>query len=258
MPHRRGRPDCVPAGRPETACRAPLNSGGRRIPLSTLAAPTELLALRGLASVTGTHVGVALAGICGTPVRGAGARTGVRAGFSLAHTAGRIVPPSVLGQIPARVPVPARLLVIVLANVRVNGVGLFGLPGYIVPESPGITSLLLGFLLQPGGINLGLLGVSTGAARAGLLLPRIKLHLLRLPAHFGGLFAVRFVPFLFQCPAATARHQKHDQKDHHNNAYNHPNPRCNVQATHLFPLAAIGPRITGLAGASDPLISVTV
>jgi hypothetical protein len=108
------------------------------------------------------------------------------------------------------------------------------LPGYIVTEGPRIASLLLGFPLQASGINLSLLGVSAGTARAGFLGTRIELHLLSLLAHFGGLFAVSFVLFLLQSPAATTRHQKHDQKDHHNNANNHPNPRRHVQTAHLF------------------------
>jgi hypothetical protein len=144
-------------------------------------------------------------------------------------------------RIPANIPAPAR--VVRLANVRIYCVGFCGLPGNIVPEGSRIAGLLLGFLLQPRCVNLGLLRVSTGTARPRLLLTRIKLHRFRLPAHFGGLFPIRLIPLLLHCPAPTARHQEHDEKDHHNNANNNPNPGCNVQATHLFPFASTGPAL---------------
>ena len=159
--------------------------------------------------------------------------------------------------VPAKVPAPALVLIlanVILANVRIYGVGLFGLPGHVIPEGPRVARLLLGFLLQPRSLHLSLLGVSAGTACPGFLLARLEFYVLSLSAHLRGLFAVRFVPFLLQCPAATPRHQKHDQKDHHNNANNHPNPRCNVQATHLFPFAAIEPRAAEPAAAMDPLI----
>ncbi|MCU1434958.1 MAG: hypothetical protein JWR71_1683 [Pseudarthrobacter sp.] len=177
----------------------------------------------------------------------------------MAHAAG-VVPHGFPAQILACVlvapgpPAPARIPVPVLVDIRINGVGLFGLPGHIITEGSRIAGLLLGFLLQPRGVNLGLFRVSTGPARPGLLLAGIELHLLRLPAHFGSLFAVRLVTLLLHCPAATARHQECDQKNHHNNAHNYPNPGCNVQATHLFPSASAGPRATGLTDGSDPLI----
>ncbi len=145
---------------------------------------------------------------------------------------------------PHGVPVhiaPAAARVPVRTNIRINGVGLFGMPRHILAEGARIIGLLLGFLLEPRGLNLGLFRVRAGPARAGFLLTRIKLNLFGLPAYFSGFLAVGLVPLLLHCPAPTARHQENNDKDHHNNANNNPNPGCNVQATHLFPFASTGP-----------------
>lgn len=146
--------------------------------------------------------------------------------------------------------------VVIRADIGVKCVGLFGMLRHFLAEGARITGFLLGFLLQPRSLNLSLFGVSAGTARPGFLLTRVELHFLGLPAYFGGFFAVRFVPLLLHCPASTARHQEHDEQDHHNKANNNPNPGCNVQATHLFPFCSIGRRAAGLAG-TGPADSVT-
>lgn len=114
-------------------------------------------------------------------------------------------------------------------HVRVYRVSLRCMPGDVIPKRPGIAGLLFGFLLQPRGINLRLLGLGAGTARPGFLFARIEFNILGLAAHFGGLFPMRFIPLLLHGPTPVPRHQHQHNQDHHHDANNHPNPRCCVQ-----------------------------
>lgn len=114
-------------------------------------------------------------------------------------------------------------------HVRVYRVSLRCMPGDVIPKRPGIAGLLLGFLLQPRGINLRLLSLGAGTARPGFLFARIEFNILGFAAHFGGLFPMRFIPLLLHGPTPIPRYQHQHDQDHHHDANNHPNPRCCVQ-----------------------------
>jgi hypothetical protein len=230
-----------------------LDAGARRIAIGTLATPPKVLGLHAL----GTFGPLSLCGMLSARFSLSGTAGGIHGNFSAGIRVGFLVGSS---------PAPARVLVseraaahspasagVIRVNIRVKGVGLFGMLGHFLAEGPRIAGLLLGFLLQPRGLNLCLFRVGAGSARPGFLLTCVEFHRLCFPAYFGGFLAVCLVPLLLHCPAPTACHQEHDEKNHYNKANNNPNPGCNVQATHLFPFVPSG-QTAGLAGTSDPLI----
>ncbi|ADX71672.1 hypothetical protein D7Z96_13785 [Pseudarthrobacter phenanthrenivorans] len=88
-------------------------------------------------------------------------------------------------------------------DVRVNFIRFPGPLIYVIPKRPGLGSLLVGLLAQPGGLHLRLLRISPGARRLGLALARIQFPVLGFAADLSGLLAVGIVPLLLNSLAPT-------------------------------------------------------
>lgn len=104
-----------------------------------------------------------------------------------------------------------------VADVGVNLVSLARVTCDLGAQFLRFVRLLLGFLPQPGGINLRLLGIRTRPGCLGFPLTGVNFLVLRFPADLGRLFPVLLIAFLLHgFPAPPAEKEQQNSHDHHN------------------------------------------
>jgi hypothetical protein len=188
--------------------------------------------------------------VAGRGTNGAGGTTGIIPDGVLADAvaADGVIPDGVIPDgvitnsvvtdtVTTGIPVPPSS---VPSNVGIHLVRPAGMVRNIGAERLCFPGCRVGFLLEPCGIYLRLLCVSTGTRSLGLALPGIKFHIFCLAADFGCLFPVGFIAFLLHCLPAPSGCQQQHNKDQHNNGHYHPNPWSCFQTTHHFPLRCPG------------------
>ncbi|KSU74056.1 hypothetical protein GA0061083_3435 [Pseudarthrobacter enclensis] len=103
------------------------------------------------------------------------------------------------------------------ADVGIYLVGLAGVTGDLSAQLLRLMRLLLGFLPQPGGVDLRLLGVRTRTGRLGFPLTGVDFLVLRFPADLGCLFPVLLIALLLHgLPAPPTEKEQQNSHDHHN------------------------------------------